>query len=119
MPVDPRTLRARAAIRRARLYTWSNRLVRWLPNVFVTAVLLFVTAMWIAAAKSEFYGTILAIPTAAIVLLTGVAYPWSLALRDWVDRGQPPLRFRLSHLFWLTTEASIVIGLLVYFLRHT
>ena len=72
MPVDPRTIRAKAAIRRARLYTWSNRLVRWLPNVFVAAVLLFVTAIWIAVKKSEFYGTIFAIPTAAIGLLAGI-----------------------------------------------
>ena len=101
MPVDPRIQRAKVAIRRARLYTWCNRLVRWLPNLFCVFVALFVLAMWIAAKQSEYYGTILAIPTAAAVLLSGIAYPCSLTLRDRLDRGIKLWRLVCSSYFGL------------------
>ena len=118
MPVDHRIQRAKTAIRKARLYTWCNRLVRWLPSVFCISVTLFLAAVWIAAKRSEYYGTILAIPTAAIVLFSGLAYPWSLALRDMLDRGQWPWRFSLFRLLWMITSVSIAMGMLVFILKQ-
>jgi hypothetical protein len=118
MSVDPRLQRAKAAIRKARLHTWSNRLVRWSLPTFCLSVPLFLFAAWIAAKQSEFYGTILAIPTAAAVLLSGIAFPGSLAVRDMLVRGQLPWRFSLLQLLSLITSVSITLGMLILILKR-
>jgi hypothetical protein len=118
MPVDPRIQRAKDAIRRARLYTWCNRLTRWLPSVFCVFVTLFVIAVWIGATKSEYYGAILAIPTAAAVLVSGITYPFSLSVRDMLNRGQKPWQFSIFHLLYIMTCVSIGMGAMIFLVKR-
>src|SRR5262245_35290938 len=118
MLVDPRIARAKAAIRRARLYTWCNRLIRWLPNIYCAFVLLFLAGVWVAVKRSEYYGSILALPTAAAGLLSGLAYPCSLILRDSLDRGGKFWRFNLRYLLSVMTGAAIVMGVLSLAFKH-
>ena len=84
---------------------------------FAFALTMFLVAAWIAAKQNEYYGTILAIPTAAAVLLSGIAYPCTLTVRDMLDRGQLPRRFSLWQLLSLLTSVSITLGLLVLLLK--
>jgi hypothetical protein len=118
MPIDPRTQRARAAIRRARLYARCNRLIRLLPHVFWVSVLLFFMELFVVADRSEYFGAVLAMPTAAVILLSGLAYPISLLLREMLDRGQRPWRFSLRYLLGVMTCVAIVMGTLIVTLKH-
>jgi hypothetical protein len=82
------------------------------------SVALFILATWTAEKHSEYYGTILAIPTASAVLISGIAYPCLLTVRDMLDRGQFPRRFSLWQLLSVLTSASITLGMIVILLKR-
>lgn len=119
MQIDPRVQRARAAIRRARLHTWSSRLIRWLPHMFWVSVVLFFTAALALVHYNEYYGSLLAIPVAAVILLSGVGYPLALLVREVNDRGLKLWRFSMLSVLVIMTDAAIVMGLLAFAIRHS
>jgi hypothetical protein len=94
-----------------------NRIAKWLLISFFIAVPLFLTGAWIGAKHSEFYGTLLAVPAAVVVLLSGLAYPWPLMFRELFASGRDPLRFSLYQLLSIITGASIAMGMIIYLIQ--
>jgi hypothetical protein len=118
--MDPRRSRALAAInavRDERLAGYCHRVAKWTLFVFCFSVAIFLTGIWVAVQKSEFYGSILALPAAITGMLAGIVHPLALAIRDAAKRGHRPWRFSLRRLLWVITWVSLDIGAALCLIR--
>lgn len=115
MSQDPRVERAKAAIHWAKFYNLRQRCDRvasWLIVAFCISVPTFLSGMAIAVNISDFYGTMIAIPAAAVGLSSGLAYLSLLFMRDVI--GRLPLQFSLRSLLIATTLVAVGLGLIVW-----
>ena len=117
MPHDPRLIRAKAAIRRARAYNLSQRINRvafWSAVTFFVCVPLFILGVYITVRKSEFYGSLILYPAMVLGFLSGLAYPNLLVLRNTLATGRVPQQFSLRTLLMAITLGCIGLGMLVW-----
>jgi hypothetical protein len=103
--------------RKIRLLKACRHFARWSLATFCICVPLFIAAAFIGATRNEYLGTLLAIPAAALIFLSAVAYPSAIALRDVLAYGYKPWRFSLFQLLCVFTGASLGMGILFYLLK--
>jgi hypothetical protein len=80
---------------------------------FLICLFLFFVSLWIILTQSEFYGTIVINRVIVVGILSCLAYPWALFLRDAILKGRKSWRFSLRALLITTTLVAVVLGLII------